>query len=174
MPGMSIDRDDTGGYLTSIYPGGIVGVQATEQPLQGVKQMRSPVFNATVTNDLAQVDPGTDIEVALEYDVSHPLSVFLYIGREEQVEWEFSRELLLWGLDEDAGEGDVTLWPSATDVDTLYILLRSPDVSLVIGLDRGRAWDFLEDTYAVHNGVVTPEDVGVDGTISKILGRTSQ
>lgn len=134
--------------------------------------MRSPVFNASITNDLSEVSPYGTIEVTLGYDLKRPLSVLLFIGDSEQIEWEFSRELLLWGLDEDSGEGDVILWPSATDLDTLHILLRSPSGSALLGIDRAGAWDFLEETYALHNGLVKPSEV--DAAISNLLGEASK
>jgi sporulation and cell division protein SsgA len=72
--------------------------------------------------------------VSLSYDPADPWAVALdlYVGP-AAVRWTFGRELLVAGLHEPVGEGDVLVSPSLDDAGRAVVVieLRSPDGSLV-------------------------------------------
>ena len=76
------------------------------------------------------------VRASLRYDPADPYAVHVLFHAEsaggEAVSWSFARELLVTGLDEPAGIGDVRVWPWATPRgDFVALALSSPD---------GNAW----------------------------------
>src|SRR5262245_45612963 len=65
----------------------------------------------------------------VEYSADDPyaLRVAFHVGNDEPVEWIFARELLTVGIMRKAGDGDVQVWPAASDRNrTISIALSSP------------------------------------------------
>ena len=72
---------------------------------------------------------GVPLTASLHYRGDDPYAVRMafHVGMDEPVEWIFARDLLAEGLTEPAGEGDVRVWPAATDNHrVLNISLSSP------------------------------------------------
>ena len=64
--------------------------------------------------------------------------------------WSFARELLVTGLDEPAGIGDVRVWPWATPRgDFVALALSSPDGNALFEVPRSVLVRFLRRTYVV-------------------------
>lgn len=91
----------------------------------------------------------TPVLSRLSFTRSQPFTVSLAFGLDEGewVEWEFARELLIIGMREPAGIGDVRirpdLWP---DEDVMVLELESPDGYAVVEMDRAELWRFLKST----------------------------
>ncbi|RBM19252.1 SsgA family sporulation/cell division regulator [Prauserella sp. PE36] len=81
---------------------------------------------------------GTPLLSRLSYAADEPFTVALAfrIDPDEWVEWEFARDLLLDGITEPAGIGDVRVRPDlATHEDYLVLELESPDGYAVVEID---------------------------------------
>jgi Streptomyces sporulation and cell division protein, SsgA len=73
---------------------------------------------------------GFFIRATLSYDPADPFAVVLDLHSDEgPVRWVFGRDLLVEGMFEPTGEGDVLVWPSLDDGEraVVGIELRSPD-----------------------------------------------
>jgi hypothetical protein len=88
------------------------------------------------------------IAVSLSYDPADPWAVALdmHVGP-SPVRWTFGRELLVAGLLEPVGEGDVLVSPSLDDAGRAVVVieLRSPDGSLVGLLPTREVGPFVRD-----------------------------
>ncbi len=97
------------------------------------------------------------VRASLRYDPADPYAVHMLFHAEsggEAVSWSFARELLVTGLDEPAGIGDVRVWPWATPChDLVALALSSPDGNALFEVPRTVLVRFLRRTYlAVPRG----------------------
>src|SRR5262245_27236123 len=81
------------------------------------------------------------VRASLRYDPADPYAVQVIFHAEsaggEAVSWSFARELLVTGLDEPAGIGDVRVWPWATPRgDFVALALSSPDGNALFEVPR--------------------------------------
>ena len=81
------------------------------------------------------------VRASLRYDPADPYAVHVLFHAEsaggEAVSWSFARELLVTGLDEPAGIGDVRVWPWATPRgDFVALALSSPDGNALFEVPR--------------------------------------
>jgi hypothetical protein len=94
----------------------------------------------------------TPLEVTLGYCPNDPWAVQLDFGISSQglpVVWVLSRELLATGLTTPSGEGDVVIWPSAEDPNTVtYLALNGVESSCVIKMGRDDVVSFLDESLA--------------------------
>ncbi|WP_340687948.1 SsgA family sporulation/cell division regulator [Amycolatopsis coloradensis] len=69
------------------------------------------------------------LDVKLDYDTSDPFAVRACFLRDtpNEIDWLFSRELLVAGMIVPSGEGDVRISPTASDTATVQIDLKTPD-----------------------------------------------
>jgi hypothetical protein len=100
--------------------------------------------------------------VDLEYRRNEPYTVAatFRIGTDEGVQWLFARDLLVSGVIDAAGSGDVRIAPLESDPDTITIELRSPDGHALLMAPAASLADFLAATHAVVG--VGAEYVAVD------------
>jgi hypothetical protein len=84
------------------------------------------------------------------YDSSEPYAVTVAFATERGrwVEWVFARDLLIAGLTEPTGEGDLRISPDA-DPDLLLLEIHAPTGSATFTLDRDDTADFLTRTLRV-------------------------
>jgi Streptomyces sporulation and cell division protein, SsgA len=92
------------------------------------------------------------VRASLRYDPDDPYAVHVLFHAEsaggEPVSWSFARELLVSGLDEPAGIGDVRVRPCATPRgDLVALALSSPDGNAVFEVRRSVLVRFLRRTY---------------------------
>jgi Streptomyces sporulation and cell division protein, SsgA len=92
------------------------------------------------------------VRTSLRYDPDDPYAVHVLFHAEsvggESVSWSFARELLVSGLDEPAGIGDVRVRPSAgARGDIVALTLSSPDGNAVFEARRSVLMRFLRRTY---------------------------
>lgn len=92
----------------------------------------------------------TRVPVLLAYlPTLNPLAVHVIFDPygPEPVEWTFARELLVYGMEDRAGLGDVRIWPHRHG--ELALTLDSPEESALFLLHRPTVAKFLRQTYAV-------------------------
>jgi hypothetical protein len=114
------------------------------------------------------------VRASLRYDPADPYAVHVLFHAEtaggEAVSWSFARELLVTGLDEPAGIGDVRVWPWATPRgDFVALALSSPDGNALFEVPRSVLVRFLRRTYvAVPRGRET-EYLDLDAAVTRLL-----
>jgi hypothetical protein len=110
-----------------------------------------------------------DLPATFGYDPADPWAVCItFRGPKDQVSWLVARELLIRGLTDPAGEGDIQLWPSIDDGGRAAVVmeLRSPDGHLVTELRTHELYRFLTRTQAmVPSGT---ETMDLDGLVDAI------
>ena len=93
-----------------------------------------------------------DLPAVLGYDPDDPWAVVVTFGPPpETVRWLVGRDLLLTGMTEPVGEGDVQLWPSIDEFGRAAVVLelRSPHGRLVTELSTCELGSFLARTLAL-------------------------
>ncbi|GAA4868343.1 SsgA family sporulation/cell division regulator [Kitasatospora terrestris] len=93
-----------------------------------------------------------EVRTRFRYDACRPYEVRLtfHLGRPDEADWVFSRELLRDGLDSLSGQGDIKLWPAYCPChgSTLHIALESPHGSALLEVSKPQVRAWLEQTYA--------------------------
>lgn len=111
-----------------------------------------------------------DLPASFGYDASDPWAVLItFGGPAEQVTWVVARELLVQGLTDPAGEGDVQVWPSIDEYGRAAVVIefRSPDGRLVTQLRTHELYRFLARTQAVVPAGT--ESIDLDGLVDALL-----
>jgi len=96
------------------------------------------------------LDPATPLFARISYAAADPYAVtVLFCTQDQSVQWVFARDLLADGLIEEAGHGDVHVWPIADDSDarSVGVELDSPDGVVELTARRRDITRFLEATY---------------------------
>jgi hypothetical protein len=114
------------------------------------------------------------VRASLRYDLADPYAVHVMFHAEstggEPVGWSFARELLLTGLDEPAGIGDVRVWPWATPRgDFVALALSSPDGNALFEMPRGVLVRFLRRTCVAVPRGREAEQLDMDATVNRLL-----
>jgi Streptomyces sporulation and cell division protein, SsgA len=93
-----------------------------------------------------------ELTVAFGYDAGDPWAVWITFGRTgEPVRWAVGRDLLLRGLTDPAGEGDIQLFPSVDENGRAAVVMEfcSPHGRLVTQMRTSELYGFLSRTLAV-------------------------
>lgn len=104
----------------------------------------------------------------------YAIRVVFHDGDGEIVEWIFARDLLSMGLQERAGPGDVSIWPSA-DFDggapgsVLNIELCSPFGQAHFEASARRISDFLRRTYLIISAGEESEHLDFEAGLRDLL-----
>jgi hypothetical protein len=102
-----------------------------------MKQTRT----AQVVTELVElefVDPqgdATSLEADLVFDPADPFAVtMVFRNSSQEVRWTFGRELLLEGMYEPTGDGDVHVWPCLSSDGSAVVIVElcSPDGELLV------------------------------------------
>jgi hypothetical protein len=82
------------------------------------------------------------------YRADEPFAITVAFATERGrwVEWIFARDLLIAGLDDPSGEGDLRVAPHPADDEVLLLEIRSPSGSAMFELDRADTEDFVTHT----------------------------
>jgi hypothetical protein len=90
----------------------------------------------------------TPVTTRWTYETYEPYAVTVAFAtdRGRWVEWVFARDLLIEGLAEPAGQGDLRIRPDDEDPDLLMLEIHAPSGSAVFSLDREDTEDFLART----------------------------
>ena len=114
------------------------------------------------------------VRASLRYDPADPYAVHVLFHAEsaggEAVSWSFARELLVTGLDEPAGIGDVRVWPWATPRGGFVALaLSSPDGNALFEVPRSVLVRFLRRTYVAVPRSRETEYLDIDAAVTRLL-----
>ncbi len=124
---------------------------------------------------LELIDPSgavAPLETELTYDPADPLAVSAtFVTVAGRVRWTFSRDLLIEGLVEPAGDGDVHVWPCVDNDghNVVIIELCSPDGEALV---QGRTGDITAFVERMTRSVAPGAEgqlLDVDGAIAAIL-----
>jgi hypothetical protein len=114
-----------------------------------------------------------ELPASFDYDPTDPWAVRMtFRAPDGAVCWLVGRDLLLQGMTDPAGEGDVLLWPSV-DVDGRAVVvmeLCSPDGRLATQLLTNELYRFLTRTLAVVP--LGTECVDLDRLVDALIGRS--
>jgi hypothetical protein len=128
---------------------------------------------------LRLVVPGSSslpVRAGLAYDAVDPYAVTVAFhtgvgGNSDIVQWTFARQLLTDGVRAPVGQGDVQVWPSATDGDSVVCLsLSSPSGKALFEIPVSELVEFLTMTYAAVPTGCESEHVDVDAELAVLLG----
>jgi hypothetical protein len=138
----------------------------------------NPIASVTTELELRLVVPGgpsLPVLAGLRYQADDPWAVrvtFQTGGEDGTVEWMLARQLLTEGIRQTVGEGDVRVWPAASDSEPVVNLaMTSPSGAALFEIDRDALVEFLQQTYlAVPTG--SEEDlVDLDAELALLLDR---
>ena len=114
----------------------------------------------------------TPLETELSYNPRDPYAVTATFNTlAGQVRWTFGRDLLISGLYEPTGDGDVHVWPCLDDQAKAVVVIElcSPDGEALVQARTTDITAFVDDmTDAVAIGTES-ERLDVDATITAIL-----
>jgi len=137
--------------------------------------MNTAPLTVTQPVKLELIDPTgtvTPIDAGLHYDPRDPFAVtVVFLTGSAAVRWTFGRELLMAGLHEPTGDGDVHVWP-CLDSDghaVVIIELCSPDGEALVQARTGDLTTFVSRmTKAVAPGD-EPRHLDIDATLAAIF-----
>ena len=111
------------------------------------------------------------VDAVLGYDSADPfaVSVTFRVTTDEQVRWVFARELLIAGLDNPTGRGDVMVWPDAMDPDVIILSLTTPQGHALFEARRWIVRDFVEQSLATVPAGTESAHLDWDGILSTLL-----
>jgi hypothetical protein len=112
-----------------------------------------------------------DLPATFGYDAADPWAVWITFRRpQDQVRWAVGRDLLLQGLTDPAGEGDIQLWPSIDEHGRAAVVMElcSPGGRLVTQLHTHELYRFLTRTLALVP--VGSETIDLDGLVAELTG----
>jgi Streptomyces sporulation and cell division protein, SsgA len=115
-----------------------------------------------------------DLPATFGYDPSDPWAVWItFVGPKDNVRWAVGRDLLLQGMTDPAGEGDIQLWPSIDENGRAAVVMElcSPDGRLVTQLLTNELFRFLTRTLAAVP--LGTESIDLDDLVEEITGRSA-
>ena len=128
---------------------------------------------------LRLVVPGASslpVRAGLSYDAVDPYAVTVAFhtgvaGNGDVVQWTFARQLLTDGVRAPVGQGDVQVWPSATDGDSVVCLsLSSPSGKALFEVPVSELVEFLTMTYAAVPTGSESDHVDLDTELAAVRG----
>ena len=118
-----------------------------------------------------------ELPATFQYDAGDPWAVRIMFpghggGAAAAVCWVVARELLLQGITDPAGEGDVLLFPSVDEDGRAAVVMElcSPDGRLVLQLRTSELYRFLSRTLAVVP--LGAESIDLDDLVDALVGRS--
>ncbi|MFD2467253.1 SsgA family sporulation/cell division regulator [Amycolatopsis silviterrae] len=113
----------------------------------------------------------TPVLSRLSFHVAEPYAVTVAFRTERGrwIEWTFARDLLVAGLDEPTGIGDVRIRPDLSEDEALLTLeIESPDGYASFELERADLEAFLESSYELVPLGAESEHFDIEGLIEEI------
>lgn len=109
-------------------------------------------------------------EVRYEHTDPYAVHVAFHTGGAEVVEWTFARSLLTDGVTRPVGEGDVQVWPSHVNGNSVVCLaLSSPSGRALFEVPLAELVEFLTRSYAVVPTGGESDYVDVDAELALLL-----
>jgi hypothetical protein len=141
-----------------------------------MQQPMSPALSQAVTLQCLDArGRNIDLPASLTYDAHDPWAVTItFRGPHDEVSWVVGRDLLLQGVTDPAGEGDVLLWPSIDEDGRAAVVIEfcSPDGRLVTQLRTHDLYRFLTRTLAIVP--LGTEEIDLDGLVEAILASPAE
>lgn len=113
------------------------------------------------------------VRASLRYVPSDPYAVHVLFHAEaggEPVGWSFARDLLVTGLTEATGIGDVRVWPwSTVDGEYVALALSSPDGNALFEVPRTVLVRFLRRTYVAVPRGRESEYLDIDTALTRLM-----
>ncbi|WP_328605771.1 SsgA family sporulation/cell division regulator [Amycolatopsis sp. NBC_00345] len=113
----------------------------------------------------------TPVLSRLSYHAAEPFAVTVAFRTERGrwIEWTFARDLLVTGLNEPSGLGDVRVRPDLSEDEAMLTLeIESPDGYASFELEREDVQTFLDSSYELVPLGVESESFDVDALIEEI------
>ncbi len=107
----------------------------------------------------------------LSFNAADPFAISLRMTYgDQEVVWTFARDLLVNGLYEPTGDGDVHVWPClSTEGSAVVIIeLSSPNGEILLQAPSKTVTTFLDEVQRVSPA--GSEQLDLDGLISQLLG----
>lgn len=117
--------------------------------------------------------PVLPVRASLRYDPADPYAVHVIFqgGPAGEVSWSFARQLLMDGLREPAGLGDVRAWPrQSADGPVVALALSSPDGHALFELPRAVLADFVGRTVGAVPFGTEERHLDLDAAVAALLG----
>lgn len=115
------------------------------------------------------------VRATFRYDPADPYAVDLLFhassADDDEVSWTLARDLLVAGMDEAAGIGDVRVWPWVTPRgDFIALALSNPaEGTALFEMPRAMLARFLRRTYVVVPRGREAEHLDVDSVVKRLL-----
>ncbi len=142
-----------------------------EPIIRGVLKWRKTTIAINVVALVITIPGDATPNGMLPYDPTDPWAVWItFRGPRDEVRWAVGRDLLLQGLTDPAGEGDIQLWPSIDEHGRAAVVMElcSPDGRLVTQLHTHELYRFLTRTLALVP--VGSEAIDLDELVADIIG----
>lgn len=113
-----------------------------------------------------------DLEVVFEYHPQDPFAVALRFGPEDHgIRWLLARDLLVRGITDPVGEGDVRIWPTTDRFghSVVAMELRSPDGRLVAQASTREVYRFVTRTLVSVPAGTESGRLDVDLLVAQLL-----
>ncbi|GGT27566.1 SsgA family sporulation/cell division regulator [Streptomyces purpureus] len=112
------------------------------------------------------------VPARLTYRVDDPYAVHItfHVGSEHPVNWTFARELLVEGVFRPCGHGDVRIWPTKVDGQSVILMaLSSPDGDALLEAPAAQLAAWLERTLVTVEPGTESEQLGIDDGLARLL-----
>lgn len=115
---------------------------------------------------------GVPLTASLSYRGDDPYAIRMafHVGTDDPVEWIFARDLLAAGLRDEAGDGDVRVWPgTGAEQHVLNISLSSPFGQAHFEAPLPAMSQFLLRTFEVIPAGREADYTDIDGELNELL-----
>ncbi|WP_406169665.1 SsgA family sporulation/cell division regulator [Streptomyces sp. NBC_00996] len=115
------------------------------------------------------------VPARLGYRTDDPYAVHItfHIGTDHPVDWTFARELLLEGVFQPCGHGDVRVWPTKVAGRSVVLMaLSSPDGDALLEVPAARLSAWLERTLRAVPPGSEDGQLGIDDGLAELLAPT--
>jgi hypothetical protein len=134
----------------------------------------APIVTQPVTMEL--LGPSGDahpMQAALQYDARDPYAAVVVFETDRgQVRWDFGRDLLIAGVNEPTGDGDVHVWPCVDSAGRAVVVMElfSSDGCALVRARLNDVSRFVDRITAVVAPGTESEHLDVDAAIAALLG----
>jgi hypothetical protein len=122
---------------------------------------------------IASERPDRAVQADLSYSPADPYAVAIvfHAATDERVEWTFARSLLVEGVLEPVGVGDVHVWPAThAATPTVCLALSSPSGQALFEAPLPAVVQFLTATFVLVPSDCESQFVDVDAGLAALLG----
>lgn len=137
------------------------------------RNTRTSVVNERVVLDFVD-DEGrcASLDADMVFDRTDPYAMSMVFKTLPPVTWTFSRDLLLNGMFEPAGDGDVHIWPCVSGDGEAVVIFEfcSPDGEVLVQATLRDCQRFIERMVSLVPQGEESQHLDIDGAIHHLLG----